>query len=68
MSAHAERPRRLLHTTGAVAIVVGIVVGAGIFKTPAMVAGITQEISMPLSMFSRRTASLSPTTACLVAQ
>lgn len=43
MSAHAERPRRLLHTTGAVAIVVGIVVGAGIFKTPAMVAGITQD-------------------------
>lgn len=32
-----------LHTTGAVAIVVGVVIGAGIFKTPAMVAGITQD-------------------------
>ncbi len=43
MAAHAGKPRRLLSTTGAVAIVVGIVVGAGIFKTPAMVAGITPD-------------------------
>jgi APA family basic amino acid/polyamine antiporter len=43
MDAGAEDPRHLLHTTGAVAIVVGIVVGAGIFKTPAMVAGMTQD-------------------------
>jgi amino acid transporter len=43
METRAEKPRCLLHTTGAVAIVVGIVVGAGIFKTPAMVAGITQD-------------------------
>ena len=39
----AEKPQRLLQVPGAVAIVVGIVVGAGIFKTPAMVAGITQD-------------------------
>jgi len=43
MPARADNPRPLLHTTAAVAIVVGIVVGAGIFKTPAMVAGITQD-------------------------
>ncbi|MCM8613960.1 APC family permease [Accumulibacter sp.] len=43
MDARSDDPRHLLHTTGAVAIVVGIVVGAGIFKTPAMVAGITQD-------------------------
>ncbi|MEF8728463.1 MAG: APC family permease [Accumulibacter sp.] len=43
MPARGEQPRHLLRTTGAVAIVVGIVVGAGIFKTPAMVAGITQD-------------------------
>jgi amino acid transporter len=39
----ATPPRRLLGTTGAVAIIVGIVVGAGIFKTPSMIAGITQD-------------------------
>jgi len=38
-----DQPQRVLHSMGAVAIVVGIVVGAGIFKTPAMVAGITQD-------------------------
>jgi amino acid transporter len=38
-----EEPHRLLSMTGAVAIVVGIVVGAGIFKTPSLVAGIAQD-------------------------
>jgi len=38
-----QEPQRLLHMMGAVAIVVGIVVGAGIFKTPSMIAGITQD-------------------------
>jgi APA family basic amino acid/polyamine antiporter len=38
-----EQPTRILHPGGAVAIVVGIVIGAGIFKTPSMVAGITQD-------------------------
>ncbi len=33
-------PRRTLSTLDAVAIVVGVVVGAGIFKTPAIVAGL----------------------------
>jgi len=39
----AEQPQRMLPMLGAVAIVVGIVVGAGIFKTPSMVAGLTQD-------------------------
>jgi amino acid transporter len=34
----------LLHRRDAIAIVVGIVVGAGIFKTPSMVAGVTGDI------------------------
>ena len=38
-----EHPTRILHPGGAVAIVVGIVIGAGIFRTPSMVAGITQD-------------------------
>jgi len=42
-NAASECPTRILHRWGAVAIVVGIVVGAGIFKTPSMVAGITQD-------------------------
>lgn len=42
-SPSSDEPRRLLHAMGAVAIVVGIVVGAGIFKTPSLVAGITQD-------------------------
>lgn len=36
-------PQKVLKPLAAVAIVVGIVVGAGIFKTPSMVAGITQD-------------------------
>ncbi|MEY3670009.1 MAG: hypothetical protein RL258_1404, partial [Pseudomonadota bacterium] len=36
-------PQKVLRPLGAIAIVVGIVVGAGIFKTPSMVAGITQD-------------------------
>lgn len=37
------QPARLLQLWGAIAIVVGIVVGAGIFKTPGMVAGLTGD-------------------------
>ena len=33
-------PQRLLQPLAAVAIIVGIVIGAGIFKTPSMVAGV----------------------------
>src|SRR3954468_8472562 len=41
--AAAPLPQPLLRRVDAVAIIVGIVIGAGIFKTPSMVAGVTQE-------------------------
>jgi len=46
-----EQPTRLLHPWGAVAIVVGIVVGAGIFKTPGMVAGLTGDAGWLLAVW-----------------
>ena len=36
-------PQRLLRRRAAIAIIVGIVIGAGIFKTPSMVAGVTHD-------------------------
>jgi amino acid transporter len=45
----AVAPRPLLRRRDAVAIVVGIVVGAGIFKTPSMVAGVTGDIGWMLA-------------------
>lgn len=39
----SSAPARNLGIAGAVTIVVGIVVGAGIFKTPSMVAGVTGD-------------------------
>jgi len=44
-------PLRLLSPLGAVAIIVGIVIGAGIFKTPAMVAGITGDVGWAISIW-----------------
>src|SRR3954471_5097253 len=41
--AAAPLPQPLLRRVDAVAIIVGIVIGAGIFKTPSMVAGVTQD-------------------------
>ena len=41
---HEGTPQRVLSTTDAIAIIVGIVVGAGIFKTPSMVAGDTGDV------------------------
>ena len=42
-SAAADAPRQVLDLKDAVALVVGIVVGAGIFKLPALVAGNTGD-------------------------
>jgi len=42
---------KLLSPIGAVAIIVGIVIGAGIFKTPSMVAGITGDIGWALTIW-----------------
>jgi len=39
----SQGPGRTLSTFGAIAIIVGIVIGAGIFKTPSMVAGVTGD-------------------------
>ena len=39
-----DKPQPLLRPLGAIAIIVGIVIGAGIFKTPSMVAGVTGDI------------------------
>ena len=44
-------PLRLLSPLGAVAIIVGIVIGAGIFKTPSMVAGITGDVGWAISIW-----------------
>jgi amino acid transporter len=35
-------PKKALHTSDVIALIVGIVVGAGIFRTPSMVAGNTE--------------------------
>jgi APA family basic amino acid/polyamine antiporter len=40
---HTDTPQPLLRRRDAIAIIVGIVVGAGIFKTPSMVAGVTGD-------------------------
>jgi amino acid transporter len=40
----AAAPRPLLRRIDAIGIIVGIVIGAGIFKTPSMVAGVTGDI------------------------
>jgi len=42
-SVNGEAPVRKLSMFGAIAIIVGIVIGAGIFKTPSMVAGVTGD-------------------------
>jgi amino acid transporter len=39
----ADTPQPLLRRRDAIAIIVGIVIGAGIFKTPSMVAGVTHD-------------------------
>ena len=39
-----SQPQSLLGPVGAVALIVGIVIGAGIFKTPSMVASISGDV------------------------
>jgi amino acid transporter len=41
--ASSQAPQPLLRHRDAIAIIVGIVIGAGIFKTPSMVAGVTGD-------------------------
>ena len=44
-------PQRLLQPVAAVAIIVGIVIGAGIFKTPSMVAGVAGDIGWVMAIW-----------------
>ena len=44
-------PERVLGVREAIAIIVGIVIGAGIFKTPAMVAGMTGNATWMFSVW-----------------
>jgi amino acid transporter len=46
-----ESPRALLRGRDAVAIIVGIVIGAGIYRTPPMVAGVTGDAGWMLAMW-----------------
>jgi basic amino acid/polyamine antiporter, APA family len=46
-----DEPQRLLRPLGAIAIIVGIIIGAGIFKTPSMVAGLTGDAGWILSVW-----------------
>ena len=45
------QPQHLLSPLGAVALIVGIVIGAGIFKTPSMVAGITGDVGWVVAVW-----------------
>ena len=47
----ANRPMPLLHPGAAVALIIGIVVGAGIFKTPSLVAGISGDAGWALVLW-----------------
>ena len=45
------KPERTLAAAGAVTIIIGIVVGAGIFRTPSMVAGVTGDVGWALTVW-----------------
>ena len=47
----ASHPQRVLQPVAAVALIVGIVVGAGIFKTPSLVAGISGDAGWALVLW-----------------
>lgn len=47
----AAQPQRLLHPGAAIALIVGIVIGAGIYKTPSMVAGISGDAGWALVLW-----------------
>jgi basic amino acid/polyamine antiporter, APA family len=44
-------PQRLLRRVDAIAIIVGIVIGAGIYKTPSVIAGITGDSGWMLAVW-----------------
>ncbi len=50
-SSQSAQPARVLSALAAVALIVGIVIGAGIFKTPALVAGISGDAGWALTVW-----------------
>ena len=46
-----KQPLRLLHPLSALALIVGIVIGAGIFKTPSLVAGMSGDAGWALVLW-----------------
>ena len=50
-SSAPDKMLRLLHPLSAVALIVGIVIGAGIFKTPSLVAGISGDAGWALVLW-----------------
>ncbi|MFY8179993.1 MAG: amino acid permease, partial [Limnohabitans sp.] len=50
-SQQGAQPAQLLSASAAVALIVGIVIGAGIFKTPALVAGISGDAGWALAIW-----------------
>lgn len=50
-SSQSAQPARVLSASAAMALIVGIVIGAGIFKTPSMVAGISGDAGWALSIW-----------------
>jgi amino acid transporter len=50
-SHQSAQPAHLVSATAAVALIVGIVIGAGIFKTPALVAGISGDAGWALTIW-----------------
>lgn len=46
-----DTPQALLRPWGAIAIIVGIVIGAGIFKTPSMVAGVSGDVGWAMTIW-----------------
>jgi amino acid transporter len=50
-SSAPDKMLRLLHPISAVALIVGIVIGAGIFKTPSLVAGISGDAGWALVLW-----------------
>jgi len=49
--ASVEQPQRLLDPLGAVALILGVVIGAGIFKTPALVASLSGDVGWTLGVW-----------------
>jgi len=49
--ASVEQPQRLLDPLGAIALILGVVIGAGIFKTPALVASLSGDVGWTLGVW-----------------